>query len=81
MFNLFIWLRSRFNDWLFYRAFDRVPVTHLGVMLVKDFRGALYCVGFDEVRLRTLEVLRNLPRDGQYLPVLALIEQIEAAHD
>ena len=79
--NPFVWAVCKIHELLWEYQFKRTPVTHLGSMLVKDFKGALYCVGYDEIRVRTLDVLRSLPHDTEYLPVKALIETIEKATD
>lgn len=77
MTNPITWAVNQIKAYQWATEFERTPTEHLGVLIVKNFRGAYYCVGVDEVRVRTLEVLKALPRDGAYPPVLALIESIE----
>lgn len=38
------WIRSKIWDY----QFKRTPVTKLGTMLVKYFRGSYYCMGYEE---------------------------------
>jgi hypothetical protein len=81
MMNPITWAVSRVKDMVWRYQFKRTPVTRLGAMLVKNFRGSLYCEGFDNTMLEVISLLKTLPRDSQYGPVLAMLEKLEGPND